>query len=207
VGAGPGGAVLALILARQNIPVVLLEAHEDFDRDFRGDTIHPSVLHIMNELGLADRLLQLRHTKIHTARFATENGFFTVADFRRIEEKFPYIMMVPQDHFLEFVTTEAKHYPSFNLIMGASVQELIEEDGVARGVRYRTHHGWHEVRALLTVGADGRSSRLRKLGDFETIKLHRRWTSFGSVFLAKSRTQLGFSRTLDVVMGSCCSTV
>src|SRR6202011_2553997 len=92
VGAGPGGAVLALLLARQGISVTLLEAHEDFDRDFRGDTIHPSVLHIMDELGLADRLHQFRHSKIHQASFATPSGLVTVADFRRVEEKFPYIM-------------------------------------------------------------------------------------------------------------------
>jgi 2-polyprenyl-6-methoxyphenol hydroxylase-like FAD-dependent oxidoreductase len=170
VGAGPGGAILSLLLARQGIPVTLLEAHEDFDRDFRGDTIHPSVLHLMDELGLADRLLQLRHSKLHTATIATPDGPITVADFRRVEKKFPFIMMVPQAHFLEFITNEAKQYPSFRLRMGASVQELIEEDGVVRGVRYRADDGWHEVHAALTVGADGRSSRIRKLAKFEPIK-------------------------------------
>ena len=170
VGAGPGGAVLALLLARQGISVTLLEAHEDFDRDFRGDTIHPSVLHIMDELGLADRLLQLRHSKIYQAAFATPNGAITMADFRRVEDKFPFIAMLPQVHFLEFITTEARRYPSFRLLMGASVQKLIEEDGVVRGVLYRSLDGWHEVRALLTVGADGRSSRIRKLAGFEPVK-------------------------------------
>ena len=170
VGAGPGGAVLALLLARQGISVALLEAHEDFDRDFRGDTIHPSVLHIMDELGLADRLLQLRHSKIHQAAFATLNGPITIADFRRVEDKFPFIAMLPQVQFLEFITTEAKRYPSFRLLMGASVQDLIEEDGLVRGVRYRSLDGWHEVRATLTVGADGRSSRIRKLAGFEPVK-------------------------------------
>jgi len=170
VGAGPGGAVLALLLARQGISVTLLEAHEDFDRDFRGDTIHPSVLHIMDELGLADRVLQLRHSKIHQAAFATPNGPITIADFRRVEDKFPFIAMLPQAQFLEFITTEAKHYPSFRLLMGASVQDLIEEDGFVRGVRYRSLDGWHEVRATLTVGADGRSSRIRRLAGFEPLK-------------------------------------
>jgi 2-polyprenyl-6-methoxyphenol hydroxylase-like FAD-dependent oxidoreductase len=170
VGAGPGGAVLALLLARQGISATLLEAHEDFDRDFRGDTIHPSVLHIMDELGLADRLLQLRHSKIHQAAFATPNGPITIADFRRVEDKFPFIAMLPQVQFLEFITTEAKRYPSFRLLMGASVQDLIEEDGSVLGVRYRSLDGWHEVRATLTVGADGRSSRIRKLAGFEPVK-------------------------------------
>src|SRR5688572_9713541 len=93
VGAGPGGAVLSLLLARQGIPVTLLEAHEDFDRDFRGDTIHPSVLHLMDQLGLAQRLLDLRHSKLHTATITTPDGPITIADFRRIDKKFPYIMM------------------------------------------------------------------------------------------------------------------
>lgn len=170
VGAGPGGAVLALLLARQGIRVTLLEAHEDFDRDFRGDTIHPSVLHIMDELGLAERLHQFRHSKIYQATFATPTGPVTMADFRRVEKKFPYIMMLPQAQFLEFITTEAKQYPNFRLLLGASVQELIEDDGTIRGVRYRAHDGWHEVRALLTVGCDGRSSRIRKLAGFEPVK-------------------------------------
>ncbi|MCM3869199.1 MAG: FAD-dependent oxidoreductase [Pyrinomonadaceae bacterium] len=170
VGGGPGGAILSLLLARQGVPVTLLEAHEDFDRDFRGDTIHPSVLHLMDELGLAERLLQLRHSKLHTATISTPDGPITVADFRRVDKKFPYIMMVPQAHFLEFITNEAKRYPNFWLLMGASVQELIEEDGIVRGVRYRASDGWTEVRATLTVGADGRSSRIRKLAEMEPIK-------------------------------------
>ena len=170
VGAGPGGAILALMLARQGIPVVLLEAQDDFDRDFRGDTIHPSVLYIMEELGLIKGLLEIRHSKIHTFGFSTLDGVFTVADFRRFEPKYPYIMMVPQEHFLEYVTEEAKKYPSFKLLMGARVQELIKENGVTRGVRYRDRDGWHELRALLTVGADGRSSAVRRLAEVEPIK-------------------------------------
>lgn len=170
VGAGPGGAILSLLLARQGIPVTLLEAHEDFDRDFRGDTIHPSVLHLLDELGLAERLHQLRHSKLHSATIATPDGPIKFADFKRVDKKFPYIMMVPQAHFLEFITNEAKQYPSFRLLMGASVQELIEEDGIVRGVSHRADDGWHEVRATLTVGADGRSSRVRKLAGFVPIK-------------------------------------
>ena len=170
VGGGPGGAVLALLLARKGVPVMLLEAHEDFDRDFRGDTVHPSILEIMDQLGLADRLHQFRHSKIHTARFMTPTGPVTVADFRRLKTRFPYIMTLPQAQFLEFITGEAKRYPNFQLLMGASAQELIEEDGEVRGLRYRDHEGWHEVRALLTVAADGRSSRLRRLAGFTPVK-------------------------------------
>ena len=170
VGAGPGGAILSLLLARQGISVTLLEAQEDFDRDFRGDTIHPNVLHLMDQLGLAERLLELRHSKLRTVSFQTPDGPFIAADLGRVEEKFPFIMMVPQANFLQFITNEAKKYPHFQLLMGASAQELIEENGTVRGVRYRSERELSEVRALLTVGADGRSSRIRKLAGFEPIK-------------------------------------
>ncbi|HLL70998.1 MAG TPA: FAD-dependent oxidoreductase [Pyrinomonadaceae bacterium] len=170
VGGGPAGAILALMLARQKIPVVLVEAHEDFERDFRGDTIHPSVLEILDELGLAARLHTLRHSKIHSATFMTPAGALTVADFRRLKTRFPYIMLLPQSQFLEFITEEAKQYPNFQLRMGARVEELIEEGGEVRGVRYEDDAGVHEVRALLTVGADGRSSRVRHLAGKEPVK-------------------------------------
>ena len=170
VGGGPAGAVLALILARQGIPVVLLEAHEDFERDFRGDTIHPSVLEILDELGLAARLHELRHSKIRTATFMTPAGALAVADFGRLKTRFPYIMMLPQSHFLEFLIAEARQFPNFQLRMGARVEELIEEDGAVRGVRYEDDGGVHEVRAQLTVGADGRSSRVRHLAGMEPLK-------------------------------------
>src|ERR687886_134613 len=149
VGGGPGGAVLALLLARKGVAVTLLEAHPDFDREFRGDTIHPSVMEIMDELGLADRLLKLRHTEIHSLTIQTVAGPFTPVDFSRLNTKYPYITMMPQTSFLEFITEEAKRYPNFRLMMGARVQELIEEDSVIRGVRYEGDDGWHEVRAIL----------------------------------------------------------
>jgi 2-polyprenyl-6-methoxyphenol hydroxylase-like FAD-dependent oxidoreductase len=175
VGGGPGGAVLALLLARKGISVTLLEAHPDFDREFRGDTVHPSVMEIMDELGLADRLLELRHSKIRNFTLQTVAGPFTPVDLSRLNTKFPYITMMPQTSFLEFITTEAGRYPNFRLVMGARVQELAEEDEVIRGVRYQSRerdgsHSVHEVRAILTVGADGRGSRMRRLAGFEPIK-------------------------------------
>jgi 2-polyprenyl-6-methoxyphenol hydroxylase-like FAD-dependent oxidoreductase len=170
VGGGPGGAVLALLLARKGVAVTLLEAHPDFEREFRGDTIHPSVMEMMDELGLADRLLELRHTKIRNLTIQTAVGPFTPVDFSRLKTRFPYITLMPQQSFLEFITEEAKRYPNFRLVMGAHVRELVEEDGVVRGVRYKRHDGTHEVRALLTVGADGRGSRVRRLAGFEPIK-------------------------------------
>jgi 2-polyprenyl-6-methoxyphenol hydroxylase-like FAD-dependent oxidoreductase len=170
VGSGPAGAVLALLLARQGIPVVLLEEHMDFDRDFRGDTIHPSVMQILDEIGLADRLLDLRHTNVYNVPVQTAGGTVMLADFRRLKTRFPFIVMIPQVHFLEFITGEAKRYPSFQPVMGARVEKLVEEDGEVRGVYYRGQDGWHEVRALLTVAADGRFSRVRRLAGFEPIK-------------------------------------
>src|SRR5215471_17179415 len=154
------------MLARQGIPVILLESHLDFDRDFRGDTLHPSILEVMDELDLADRLLQLPHTELS---LIAPPGGGPRFDLRELKTKFPYVAMMPQTRFLTFVTSEAQHFPSFRLVMGARVEALIEEDGQVRGVRYRALDGWHEVRASLTVGTDGRFSRLRKLAGFEPI--------------------------------------
>ncbi|MDP9425357.1 MAG: FAD-dependent oxidoreductase [Actinomycetota bacterium] len=171
VGGGPGGAVLALLLARKGVDVTLLEAHPDFDREFRGDTLHPSVMEIMDELGLADELLKLRHSKVETFTLQTASGPFTPVNLSRLKTRFPYITLMPQTSFLEFITGEASRYPNFRLVMGARVRELLEEDGVVRGVRYEDQSGEeHEVRAVLTVGADGRGSRVRRLAGFEPVK-------------------------------------
>ena len=164
VGGGPAGAVLALLLARKGVQVALLEEHHDFNRDFRGDTIHPSVLEIMDELGLAERLLQLPHTKIRGVSAPVN------ISFKRLKTRFPYIMMLPQADFLDFIVDEAKKYLSFHLLIGARVEGLIEEDGVVRGVRYRQDDEQRELRATLTVAADGRFSKVRKLLGWEPIK-------------------------------------
>jgi 2-polyprenyl-6-methoxyphenol hydroxylase-like FAD-dependent oxidoreductase len=169
VGAGPAGTMLGLLLARAGIPVVLLEAHNDFDREFRGDTLHPSTMEILDDLGLADRVLELPHQKVPRFTVTTEQGSVTMVDFARLRTPFPYITLVPQVRFLELVTAEAAKSPNFTLVMGAHVQELVITDGVVRGVRYRGEDGWHEVRALLTVGTDGRSSMTRRLAGFEAV--------------------------------------
>ena len=169
VGAGPGGAILALLLARKGVPVTLLEAHKDFDRDFRGDTVHPSTLELLDEIGLADRLLELRHTKVYGPTIRAANGPFMPVDLRNFKTKFPYIMLVPQTNFLEFIVAEAKKFPSFRLIMNGNVQSLIEVNGTVNGVRFLGLDGWHEVRATLTVGADGRFSRIRHLMGIQPV--------------------------------------
>src|SRR5215470_359100 len=119
VGGGPGGAVLALLLARQGIPVTLLEMHKDFDREFRGDTIHPSVMEVLDQIGLAAPLHQIRHTKVSGPTLQFSSGPFRPFDLGRLRTKFPYLLLVAQSRFLEFITGEAAKYPSFRLVMQA----------------------------------------------------------------------------------------
>lgn len=170
VGAGPAGVVLSLLLARAGVTVTLLEAHKDFDRDFRGDTLHPSTLELMQELGLAEELLQIPHAKLHSFGFQTPTESLTVADFKKLKTQFPFIAMMPQVHFLEFLIDQAKQYPSFQLVMGANVKDLVNENDVHRGVRYDSDDGMHEVRAKLVIAADGRFSRLRKEAGLVPVK-------------------------------------
>src|SRR6266508_233792 len=147
VGGGPAGVMLSLLLARAGIRVTLLEAHRDFDRDFRGDTIHPSTLEVLDQIGLAERLHELPHVKAPAFRTVTPTGTFTGLAFDRLPTPFPYMMIMPHSCFLEFLAAEAKKYPHFELVVGARVQQLIEEDGVVRGVAYPTDGGRREVDA------------------------------------------------------------
>jgi 2-polyprenyl-6-methoxyphenol hydroxylase-like FAD-dependent oxidoreductase len=171
VGGGPAGAVLALLLARRGVPVTLLEMHKDFDRDFRGDTVHPAILEVLDQIGLADKLLEIPHSKITGPTLQFANGPFRPFDLGRLKTRFPYIAMIPQVRFLEFITREAAKYAEFKLLMHAQVQHLIEENGAVAGVRYLGGDGEeHELRANLTVGTDGRFSVVRRLAGFEPIK-------------------------------------
>ena len=171
VGAGPAGALLSLLLARKGIQATLLEGHIDFDREFRGDTLHPSTMEILDEIGLADPLLRLPHTRLHQLTLQTKTDSFTMVDLSLLKTRFPYITLMPQAQFLEFIAGQATKYASFTLHMGAHARELIMEDGVCRGVRYQdSNDNVHELRALLTVAADGRFSRLRKLAGLEPVK-------------------------------------
>jgi 2-polyprenyl-6-methoxyphenol hydroxylase-like FAD-dependent oxidoreductase len=170
VGGGPAGVVLAYLLARKGVPVILLEAHQDFEREFRGDSIHPSTMEIMDELGLAERLLQVPHSELQVVSVRTASGPVQMADFSRLRTRYPYFIMMPQARFLQFIVGEAQQFPTFRLVMGASASELVYDNGTVCGVHYRGEDGWHEVRALLTVGADGRFSKVRKLAGFEPIQ-------------------------------------
>ncbi|MEU4512916.1 FAD-dependent oxidoreductase [Nonomuraea wenchangensis] len=160
-GGGPAGAMLALLLARAGVEVTLLEKHADFLRDFRGDTIHPSTLQVLDELGLADELLKLPHQQVREVGLVTDAGEVRLASLRRLPRPYDYIAFVPQWDFLTILTSAARRYPGFRLLMGAEAYDLIRERGAVRGVRYRDESGEHELRADLTVAADGRRSALR----------------------------------------------
>jgi 2-polyprenyl-6-methoxyphenol hydroxylase-like FAD-dependent oxidoreductase len=162
VGGGPAGMMLGFLLARAGVDVAVLEKHADFLRDFRGDTIHPSTLEIMHQLGLLDEFLKLPHTKARTLGGDFGGMRFIFADFSHLPTQAKYIALMPQWDFLNFLADRAKAYPGFHLHMRAEATDLIEEDGRIVGVRASTPDGALEIRADLTVGCDGRHSTLRE---------------------------------------------
>lgn len=171
-GAGPAGAMLALLLARQHVSVALLEPQLHFQRDFRGDTLHPSTLETLDEIGLADSLLKLPHSRIQKLMYSFKGERHCISDLTRLTSKYPYIAIIAQAQFLEFIVSIANSYPSFRYIPGARVEGLLEEAGAINGVRYKTVNGREElVRAHLTVGADGRSSRVRTLAKLNLVRV------------------------------------
>ncbi|WP_371785205.1 FAD-dependent oxidoreductase [Streptosporangium subroseum] len=161
-GGGPAGAMLALLLARSGVQVTLLEKHADFLRDFRGDTIHPSTLQILDELGLAEEFHKLPHRKAYNLTIRTDDASLTIADLSSLKGKYQYIAFVPQWEFLDLLVNTAKRYPNFRLVMEAEVLDVIREGNAVRGVRYRDASGEHELLATLTVAADGRHSDVRR---------------------------------------------
>jgi 2-polyprenyl-6-methoxyphenol hydroxylase-like FAD-dependent oxidoreductase len=165
VGCGPAGAMLGLLLARAGVSVVVLEKYPDFFRDFRGDTIHASTLQVLDELGLLEGFDRLPHQKAAHIRVVTDEGDTVFGDFTSLPGKFKYVAMVPQWDFLDFITDEAAGFSTFTLRRGAEVIDLIQEDGVVRGVRYHTSNGVRELRAELTVACDGRHSVVRRASE------------------------------------------
>jgi len=161
VGGGPAGMMAGFLLARAGIEVFVLEKHADFFRDFRGDTIHPSTLELMHELGFLDEFLKVPHQQLAQLRMNMFGGSLVVADFSHLPVQCRYIAFMPQWDFLSFLAGQAKKYPSFHLLMGAEAMDLIRDGGRIAGVKYRTAQGDREIRADLVIAADGRSSTLR----------------------------------------------
>ncbi len=166
-GGGPGGLVLGYLLARAGIDVTVLEARSDFDRDFRGDSLHPYTLELLDRLGLAEDLLELDHVKARSFRFHTPSGVYSCADYDRLDTPFGYVALMPQVRFLDFLADRAAKLPSFALKTNAKVTGLLETDGAVTGVRYRGG----ELEASLVVGADGRFSTVRRLAGLDAKPL------------------------------------
>ena len=162
VGAGPAGLMLGLLLARAGVDVTVLEKHSDFLRDFRGDTVHPSTLEVMHELRLLDGLLKLPHTQAPRLHAEIDGKDVTIANFSRLPTRCRFIAFMPQWDFLDYVAREAARFPSFQLIVQATVTELIDENDRIVGVRAATPNGELEIRTELVVGADGRNSIVRE---------------------------------------------
>jgi len=160
-GGGPAGIMLGFLLARQGVDVVVLEKWPDFFRDFRGDTIHPSTLTILKELGLLDKFLQLPHNQTEQIAVHVGGESANVADFRHIGAVVPFLAFVPQWDFLNFITTEAKKFPNFHLHMETEAIGVDETNGKVIGVRARSKEGEFTITADLVVGADGRDSTIR----------------------------------------------
>jgi 2-polyprenyl-6-methoxyphenol hydroxylase-like FAD-dependent oxidoreductase len=169
VGGGPAGMMLGFLLARMGIDVTVLEKHADFLRDFRGDTIHPSTLDIIHELGFLKEFLKRPHQEVRELSGQVGPDTVTIADFRHVPAHCKFLALMPQWDFLDFLKQKAHHYPSFRLLMEAEVTGLIEENGVIAGVRAHMPQGPLEIRAVLVVGADGRHSAVRKSAGLKVI--------------------------------------
>ena len=163
IGGGPAGMVLGLLLARAGVEVTLLEKHGDFLRDFRGDTVHPTTLRLLDELGLWERFRELHYSEVRKAKFESNGRSVTYVDFERLRQQpHPFIAMVPQWDLLNLLAEAARAEPSFTLRMKTEATGLLREGGRVAGVRYQGPEGPGELRADLTVGCDGRSSIVRR---------------------------------------------
>ena len=162
VGGGPAGMTLALLLLRAGRSVTVLEKHADFLRDFRGDTVHASTLTLMDELGYGEEFLRLPHRKVRKLEATFADGEYTLADFGRLPGRHRYIAILPQWDFLDFLADKASTYPGFRLLRSTEATGLVDADGRVAGVTAVGPDGPVEVRARLTVAADGRHSTVRR---------------------------------------------
>ncbi len=170
-GGGPAGMMLGFLLARAGVATIVLEKHADFLRDFRGDTIHPSTLEAMHELGLLDDFLKLPHQEIRQGEAKIGDVTIPLVDFSHLPVQAKFVALMPQWDFLDFLAERAKRYPCFRLLMSAEVDGLIEEEGRVAGVAAKTKDGQLTIRADLTVGADGRHSLVRREAGFAPLDI------------------------------------
>jgi 2-polyprenyl-6-methoxyphenol hydroxylase-like FAD-dependent oxidoreductase len=171
VGGGPAGMMLGFLLARADVDVVVLEKHADFLRDFRGDTIHPSTLELMYELGLLEEFLKRPHQEVRELAGQVGEETVKIADFTHLPTQCKFLALMPQWDFLNFIVEQGKRYPRFQVMMRTEATALIEQGGRIVGVRATTPDGVVEIRASLTIGADGRRSVVRERAGFEVLDL------------------------------------
>jgi 2-polyprenyl-6-methoxyphenol hydroxylase-like FAD-dependent oxidoreductase len=171
VGGGPAGMMCGFLLARAGIDVAVLEKHADFLRDFRGDTVHPSTLELMYELGVLEDFLRRPHQELSQIGAQVDDFVVTVADFSRLPTHCKFVGLMPQWEFLNFIAEKAKAYPGFHLRMETEVTDLLVENGKVAGIRAKLQTRALEVRADLTIGADGRRSTVREEAGFEVQDL------------------------------------
>ncbi|MGW1422783.1 FAD-dependent oxidoreductase [Bradyrhizobium manausense] len=162
VGGGPAGMMLGYLLGRAGIDVVVLEKHADFFRDFRGDTVHPSTLQVMDELGLIDGFLKLPHQRLQTMDGLIGGSKVRIADLRRLNTKYPFIAFMPQWDFLNFLRESGKRFASLGVLMNTEAVDLIRHGEIVAGVRARTPDGIVDIEADLTIACDGRHSTVRE---------------------------------------------
>ncbi|HVB07930.1 MAG TPA: FAD-dependent oxidoreductase [Candidatus Acidoferrales bacterium] len=170
-GGGPAGMMLGFLLARAGVDVQVLEKHADFLRDFRGDTIHPSTLEVMYELGILKEFLKRPHQEVREIAGQVGRETVLLGDFRYLPTHCKFIALMPQWDFLNFIAEKAKHYPGFHLKMQTEVTELIKRNGIVAGVQAKTPEGMLDIQANLTIGADGRNSVVRERAGLEIIHL------------------------------------
>ena len=169
-GGGPAGIMLGYLLARRGCPGAVLEKHQDFFRDFRGDTVHPSTLEVLNELGLLEEFLDLPHEKVESLGVIVGDSLFDVADFRHVPVTCKFVALMPQWDFLNFLSAKAKRFPSFQMLLQYEATDLVRDGERITGVVVQNEGREMQIRADLVVGCDGRHSLVRKAAGLEVVE-------------------------------------